>query len=92
MSVGAQVVEDILGTPEGRLTVDDLIPAEEWAQEGREGLGGGERLQLTVKTPLALAESVFQSRDELAPKDSSQDGNGQKEAATGTEPTVLLFK
>ncbi len=90
MSVGAEVMEDILGTPEGRLTVDDPVPAEERAQEGREGFGGGERLQLTVKAQLALAESVFQSRDELAPKDSSQDGNGQKEAATGTEPTAMV--
>jgi hypothetical protein len=36
MSVGAQVVEDILGAPEGRFAVDDPVPAEEWAEEGRE--------------------------------------------------------
>ncbi len=39
MGVGAQVVEDILGPAEGRFAVDDPIPAEEWAQEGRESLG-----------------------------------------------------
>jgi len=38
MGVGAQVVEDILGPAEGRFAVDDPIPAEEWAQEGRESL------------------------------------------------------
>jgi hypothetical protein len=36
MSVGAQVVKDILGAPEGRFAVDDPVPREEWAQEGRE--------------------------------------------------------
>ena len=36
MGVSAQVVEDILGAPERRFAVDDPVPAEEWAEEGRE--------------------------------------------------------
>ena len=90
MGVSSQVVEDILGAPEGRLTVDDPVPAEEWAQERGKSFGRGERLQLAVETQLALGESAFQSCDELAPKDPSQDGKGQKEAATGTKPTVMV--
>lgn len=39
MSVGAQVVEDILGAPEGRFAVDDPAPTEEWAQERGESFG-----------------------------------------------------
>ncbi len=38
MGVGAEVVEDILWPPEGRFTVDDPVPTEEWAQEGGKSL------------------------------------------------------
>jgi len=38
MGVSAQVVEDILGTSEGRFAVDDPVPTEEWAQERGESL------------------------------------------------------
>src|SRR5215472_18012934 len=39
MGVGAQIVENILGAAEGRLAVDQLLAAEQGAQEGGEGLG-----------------------------------------------------
>jgi len=90
MSVGAQVVEDILGAPERRLAINDPVPAEEWTQEGSESFGRGERLQLTVKAQLTFGESVFQSRDELAAKNSSQNRKGKKEAATGGEPALVV--
>jgi hypothetical protein len=33
MGVGAQIVKDIFWPPEGRFTVEDPVPTEEWAQE-----------------------------------------------------------
>ena len=90
MSVSAQVVEDILGTPERRFAVDDPVPAEEWAQEGRESFWRGERFQLTMEAQLTFGESVFESGDELAPKDPSQNRKGEKEVATGTEPALVV--
>ena len=39
MGVAAQIVENILRAPEGRLAVDDPVLAEQGAQEGGEGLG-----------------------------------------------------
>ena len=39
MGVGAQVVEDILGAPEGRFAVDHPLAAEEGLQEGGKSLG-----------------------------------------------------
>ena len=90
MGVSAQVVEDILGAPERRFAVDDPVPTEEWAQERGESFWRGERLQLTVKAQLTFGESVFQSSDELAPKNPSQHRKGKKEAATGGEPAVVV--
>src|SRR5208337_3504912 len=90
MGVGAQVVEDILGAPERRFAVDDPIPTEEWAQERGESFWRGERLQLAVKAQLSFGASAFQSCDELAPKNPSQNRKGKKEAATGTEPALVV--
>ena len=90
MGVRAQVVEDILGAPERRLAINDPIPAEEWTQEGSESFWRGERLQLTVKAQLTFGESAFQSGDELAPKNPSQNRKGKKETATGGEPAVVV--
>ena len=90
MGVSAQVVEDILGAPEGRLAVDDPVLTEEWAQERGESFGRGEGLQLTMKAQLAFGESAFQSGDELAPKNPSQNRKGKKEPATGGEPAVVV--
>jgi hypothetical protein len=39
---------------------------------------------------LALGEGPFESGDELAPKDPSQNGDGKKEAATGAEPALVV--
>ena len=90
MGVSAQVVEDILGAPERRLAINDPVPAEEWTQEGRESSGRGERLQLAMEAQLACGESVFQRRDELAPKNPRQNRKGKKEAATGGEPVAVV--
>ena len=90
MSVSAQVVDDILGAPERRFAVDDPVPTEEWAQERGERFWRGEQLQLAVKPQLTLGESVFQSSDELAPKNLSQNRKGKKEAATGGEPALVV--
>jgi hypothetical protein len=43
-----------------------------------------------VEAQLALGECAFQSGDELASKDPSQNGDGKKEAATGGEPAVVV--
>jgi len=43
-----------------------------------------------VEAQLALGEGMFQSGDELAPKDPSQNGDGKKEAATGGKPALVV--
>jgi hypothetical protein len=43
-----------------------------------------------VKAKSALGESAFQSSDELAPKNPSQNRKGKKEAATGGEPAAVV--
>jgi hypothetical protein len=90
MGVGAEVVEDILGAPEGRFAVDDPVPTEEGTQERGESFWRGERLQLAVEGQLAFGEGMFQSGDELAPKDSGQNGEGKKEAAARVEPALVV--
>ncbi len=44
-----------------------------------------------METELALGEGPFQSGDELAPKDPSQDGTGKKEAGRGGKPTGMVW-
>jgi len=90
MGVSAQVVEDILGAPERRLAINDPVPAEEWTQEGSESFGRGEPLQWAMEAQLACGESVFQRRDELAPKNPSQNRKGKKEASRGGEPVAVV--
>ena len=43
-----------------------------------------------MEAQLTFGESVFQSRDELAPKNPSQNRKGKKEAATGTAPALVV--
>jgi hypothetical protein len=90
MGVGAQIVKDIFWPPEGRFAVDDPVPTEEWAQERGESLGRGERLQLAVEAQLALGEGLFQSGDELAPKDSPEHLDGKKEAIARGDPALVI--
>src|SRR5271157_889461 len=90
MGVGTEVVEDILGAPERRFAVDDPVPTEEWTQERGESFWRGERFQLAMEAQLAFGESAFQSSDELAPKNPSQNRKGKKEAATGGEPAAVV--
>jgi len=90
MGVSAQVVEDILGAPERRFAVDDPVPTEEWAQERGESFWRGERFQMAMEAQLAFGESAFQSSNELASKNPSQNRKGKKEAAAGVEPAVVV--
>ncbi len=90
MGVGAQIVKDICWPPEGRFAVDDPVLTEEWAQERGESLGRGERLQLAVEAQVAFGEGMFESGDELAPKNPGQNGDRKKEAAAGVEPALVV--
>jgi hypothetical protein len=66
MGVAGQVVQDILGAPEGRLDVNDPILTVQGADQSPEQLGILEPLWVPIKTQFPLPESRSGHGDERA--------------------------
>ena len=73
MGVAGQVVENMLGTAEGWLGVDDPVLLEQSAQKGDEVLLDCEGPALTIEHELVIAKSMPQSRHELTAKNAAED-------------------
>ena len=59
MGVASEIAQHMMGTTEGWLGIDDPVLAEQWAQEGAEGLLVFEGLESSGESKLSLAESAF---------------------------------
>ena len=70
--VTGQVVEDMVGAPEGRLGVDHPILTEQRAQKSMERFRFAESLEASGKQEFAVTERVLEPGDELAAKDTAQ--------------------
>ena len=57
MGVTGEIAEDMMGTAEGWLGIDDPVLAKERSQEGAEGFVIFERLESAGESELTLAES-----------------------------------
>ena len=90
MGVAAEIMENMLGTPEGRLAVDDPVLPEQWAEEGGERLRFREKLEVPVEAQLAVVEGPSESGDKLAAEDSPQHLDGQKEAIARGDPALVV--
>ena len=90
MRVAAQVMEDMLGSTEGRLAVDDPIVVEQLPEKGGESLGWSKKLQATVEGELFPGKGALESGDELAPEDTTEHLNGKKEAMARVNPTSVV--
>jgi|SRR5882762_1020063 len=59
MGVAGEIAEDMMGTAEGGLGVDDPVLTEQGAQEGAEGIFVFEGLERSGEGELVLLESAF---------------------------------
>jgi hypothetical protein len=76
VGVAAEITENLLGTAEGRLTVDHPVPSKERTEEGSEGLAFRQRLEMAVEAQSAVGKSRSESLDKLAAEDSPQHRDG----------------
>jgi hypothetical protein len=86
VGVAGEVLEDVLGTVEGWLGVDDPLGAAGVAQELLEGLGplvGGEA---SVELEAPVSERGAERCDELAAEEAAEDAHGQEEAGPAGLP------
>ncbi len=86
MGVAAEIGDDVLGPPEGRLGIDDPVVLFESGEEGIEGLLVGEFAGLAGKAELALLAGPGQELEILCTKDFGQGAHREQEAALGREP------
>jgi hypothetical protein len=90
MGVAAEILEHILGPPEGRLAVDHPVLSVEWPQPGSEDLGLSQGDELAIEAELAALEGGAESADELATKDAPEDGAWKKEARAAGNPVGVI--
>src|SRR5271157_3252905 len=90
VSVGTEIAQGMLGTPEGSFAVDDPVMAKQLPEPGREDLGLREELEGAMEAELALGEGALQSGDELAAKHPAQHFVGKKEGAAGLDPACVV--
>ena len=75
--VAAEVVDNMLRSPEGRFAVDDPIVVEQLPEKGGESFRLGEKLEVAVEAELALGEGALKSRGKLASKDTTEHLDGK---------------
>jgi hypothetical protein len=63
VSIAAEILQDVLGSAEGWLAVDDPIFAEERTRPGGEELGRGERREFSGPVQLTAVEGRSSGRD-----------------------------
>ena len=90
MRIAAQVIEDMLRTPERPFAVNDPVLAEELPQEAGERLLLCEEPKVAVEADLALGESALQSCDELASEDAAEHLDRKKEEIAWVDPACVV--
>jgi hypothetical protein len=87
MGVAGQVVENMVGTTEGRLGIDDPVLVAEFPEEVAEGLRQGELLKRSMKLEPVVLEQLTELVTELLAEDLAECLDGQKESARRIDPT-----
>jgi len=90
VGVTAEILEHILGAPEGWFGVDHPVFAKQRSQPGGEESGLRERRQIPGKVQLASLKGQLESVDELAAKHLAEHGNGEKEARVRSNPAGVI--
>ena len=87
MGVAPEVAEDLLGSAEGRLGVDDPARAIELVLHAGESRRIGERRGGAVEAERAALVESSQSREELSAKECAEHANGEEEIGTRGDPS-----
>jgi len=87
VGVASQVVEDVFGSAEGRLGIDDPVLGKELSEESLEACGCCEFLERTMELDLALEQKLLERGRELAAEDAAENPDRQEEAGRGGDPS-----
>ena len=80
MGVAGEIVENVFGTTEGCLGVDDPVLGKEPPEEMLEAFRCGEFLERAVELELALEQKLLEFGGELAAEDAAESPDRQEEA------------
>lgn len=87
VGVAGEIVENVFGTAEGRLGVDDPVLGKEPPEEMLEAFRCGELLERAVELELALKQKLLEFGGELAAEDAAENPDRQEEARGGCNPS-----
>ena len=83
-------MQNVCGTAEGRLGIDDPVLTEQGTDQGSEQLGIPERLVVSVKSEFPLPEGPLEAGHKLAPKHAAENLPRQKERIVGLNPARVI--
>ena len=88
--ITSKVVENMLGTAEGRLGVDNPMLVEELSKKPAKATWISKTLERAVELELVLTKELLKSGCELAAEDGAQRADGQEEAFRRGEPSAAV--
>jgi hypothetical protein len=80
VGVAGKIVENVFGSTEGRLGIDDPVLGEELPEEAPEAFRCGEFLERAVELELAVEQKLLELGGELAAEDAAENPDRQEEA------------
>lgn len=90
MRVAAQIVEHVLGAPEGRFGIDHPVVSEQESEPSSESLGLRKGRLVAREVELAVLEGPLEAGDELAAKDSGENFEGKEETVSRVNPAGVI--
>jgi hypothetical protein len=90
VGVAAEITENVFGTTEGRLAVDDPVLTEEGAEERSEHFRFCQKLEIPVEAQLAVVEGPFESGNKLTSENAAQHLDGEEEAIARGDPALVV--
>ena len=90
MGIAGQVVENMFGTAEGRLGIDDPVLVAEFPEKVAEGLRQGELLKRSMKLQPVVLEQLTELVTELLAEDFAECLDGQEETPRGVYPSAII--
>ncbi len=91
VGVPGEVLQDVLGTVEGWLCVDDPVGTAGIAEELLEGLGPPVAGESSVELETPVSELGAEARDKLAAEEAAEDAHGQEEAWPAGLPSASVI-
>ncbi len=90
VGVATEIAQNLQGTTESGLGIDDPVVAMQAAEEFRELLRVGESGRGAGAAQLLTAMKSFQTGEELAAKNATEDPHGQEERIARADPATMV--